>query len=337
MARKSQQQLRIERLLRKQSGAIEKAILEAIAKAKPNVDRAALIRFLEQGDIERAVQLFRIERGVLFPLENAIRDALIGGGLAAIDDLPKGLAGRFGFDGNHSRAVALAQQQAASLVTYVSDDAIASARKIIVEGLETNRSIKATARDLAGRRVGRRRVGGIIGLTEQQTDRMINLRSMLSDPDRVKEYFKGSKPRYKESNRRLDGLVRKALKEGRALRPAEIERITEAYKVKATGARAKRVAENEAFTAQASGRNEAYQQLVDNGRVESATCRWQHNLSVNPREDHVGMDGAIKPVGEDFVFPDGTRMSHPHDPRGGAEHSNGCRCIGIYRIKLPRG
>ncbi|MEP5730818.1 MAG: hypothetical protein ABJL67_15780 [Sulfitobacter sp.] len=114
-------------------------------------------------------------------------------------------------------------------------------------------------------------------------------------------------------------------------------RVTEAYKAKASGARAKRVAANEAFTAQASGRDEAYRQLVEDGKVESATVRWQHNLSILPRHDHVDMEGTVNQVGEDFVFPDGTRMSHPHDPRGGAEHSNGCRCIGVYRVKLPRG
>lgn len=338
MARKSAQQRRIEALLKAQTTAIRTAFTEAMAKAKLDVNRAALIRLLEQGDVERAAQLFRIERGILWPLENAIRDALIGGGLAVSDDLPKGLSGVFGFNGNHPRAVALAERQAAQLVTNVSDDAISSARKVIVGGLQNNRSLNSVARDLVGRKVGRKRVGGIIGLTDPQTDRMINLRSMLGDPDRIGEYFKDKAmkaPHYKESNRRFDAMVRKAIKDGKALGAADIDKLADAYKVKATGLRAKRVARNEAFTAQAAGRGESYQQLIDSGKVETVTVRWQHNLNAVPREDHVAMDGTVIQLGETFNFDDAS-MKYPHDPAGGPGHSVGCRCIGVYRVKLRK-
>jgi hypothetical protein len=318
MARKTAQQRRIERLLQKQTADIQAAFSLAMERAATEIDRAALIRFLEAGNIEQAAALFKMERGILFPLENAIREAIIGGGLAVADELPKGLTGRFGFDGNHPRAAALAETQAAALVTNVSVEAIDAARKLITEGLKQNRSLNSVARDLVGRKVGNRRVGGIIGLTEPQTERMANIRSILSDPDRIATYFKGDLPRYKQSNRSFDGLVRQAIKDVRALNAADVDRIAEAYKVKAMGERGKIVARNEAFIAQASGRDEAYRQLVESGKAESATVRWQHNLSQ-------------------VVFPDGVRMSHPHDPRGGAEHSIGCRCIGVYRIKIAKG
>lgn len=339
MARKSLQTRRIEALLQRQSVAVRKAFLEAMQKATNAVDRGELIRLLEAGDIERAAALFRIERGTMFPLSEAIRDAFIGGGLAVADELPKGLSGVFGFDGRHYRAVALAERQAAELVTNISEDAIANARKVIVDGLDTNRSLNSVARDLVGRKVGRQRVGGVIGLTEPQTDRMINLRSMLGDPDRMGEYFKDADmkiPRYKESDRSFDGLVRKAIKSGKPLSAADVDRIGDAYKAKASGNRAKIVARNETFTAQASGREEAYQQLLDDGKVEAITVRWQHNLSKNAREDHLAMDGEVIQLGETFNFPDGTRMRHPHDPAGGAEHSVNCRCIAVYRTRIAK-
>lgn len=335
MARKSAQQRRIEALLKAQSAAIQKAFLEAIAKAKLNVDRAELLRLLEAGQIERAAQLFRIERGVMFPISEAIRDAFIAGGMAVADDLPKGLSGVFGFNGSHPNAVRIAEQQAADLVTNISDDAISSARKVIVDGLDTNRSLNSVARDLVGKKVGRTRKGGIIGLTEQQTDRMINLRSMLGDPDRIGEYFKGDKPRYKESNRRFDAMVRRAIKDGKALSAADVDKITDAYKAKASGNRAKVIARNEAFTAQAAGRDESYRQLLDSGKVESVTVRWQHNHSVSARADHKYMDGTVIQLGETFDF-GGVRMKHPHDPAGGAEHSINCRCIAVHRVKHAR-
>ncbi|QDP53961.1 MAG: hypothetical protein GOVbin2937_38 [Prokaryotic dsDNA virus sp.] len=338
MARKSLQQRKIEALLQRQSVAVRKAFLEAMQKATNAVDRAELIRLLEAGDIERAAALFRIERGTMFPLSEAIRDAFIGGGLAVADELPKGLSGVFGFDGRHDRAVALAERQAAELVTNISEDAIANARKVIVDGLNTNRSLNSVARDLVGRKVGRQRVGGVIGLTEPQTDRMINLRSMLSDPDRIGEYFKDADmkiPRYKESDRRFDAMVRRAIKNGKALPAADVDRVADAYKSKASGNRAKGVALDQANSAIAQGRAEAYRQLMDRDEVESITKRWQKSPRRHDREDHKAMDGVTIPLNEKFQFAD-VAMDGPHDPAGGPEHNMYCGCVAIYRVKYAR-
>ena len=50
----------------------------------------------------------------------------------------------------------------------------------------------------------------------------------------------------------------------------------------------------------------------------------------NSRPDHIAMDRRTTrepiPISEPFVFPDGTRMMHPHDPTAGAKHVVGCRC-----------
>ena len=159
---------------------------------------------------------------------------------------------------------------------------------------------------------------------------------MLSDPDRIPEYFKGSRPRYKESDRRLDGLVRRAIKDGRALSAADVDRVSQAYASKALGNRAKVVAENETFTAIANGRDEAYTQLNDSDRVDYVEVGWQHNLTKNARPDHKDMDGKKVRLGELFEFPDGTKMRRPHDPAGGVAHSANCHCTAFYRVKLPR-
>jgi hypothetical protein len=335
MARKTAQQRRIERLINEQTGPIQRAFSEAMAKASGAIDRAALLRLLQQGDIERAIQLFRIDRGVLFPIEEAIRNAYIGGGLSVAKDLPKGIAGRFGFDGSHPRAVTWAREMAANLVTYTSEENIAAARAVITEGLNANRGLNSVAQDLAGRVRGGRRVGGITGLTEQQTDRMINLRSMLQDPDRIGEYFNGKQPRYVESDRRFDARVRRAIKEGRALSSEDVGKIAEAYKRKATGRRAGRVAQHEARVNISAGRDEGYVQLLDNPEVETATVRWQHNKSPNARANHVDVDGEVITVGETFSV-GGVSMKYPHDPAGGIANSAGCKCTGIYRVRFKR-
>lgn len=336
MTRKTAQQRRAEAALANQSTAIRKAFLEAITAASGAVDHGLLIRLLEQGDIESAAQLLRIDRGVIYPLEEAIRQAFIAGGLSVKEDLQAGLRGQFGFDGRHPRAVAIAERQAADLVTNISDDAIANARAVIVDGMQRNQPLASVARDLRGNIVGRKLRGGIIGLTQPQTDRMLNIRAILADPDRIGEYFEGNAPRYLESNRRYDAMVRRAIKDGRALSQADINHIADAYQVKATGRRATRVAQHQARLAQSGGRDEGYRQLSESGKVEAVTCRWQHTATKGQRDDHAAIDGTVIEVGEDFVLPDDTRMSHPHDPRGGIKHTAGCKCIGIYRVRLPK-
>lgn len=336
MTRKAAQQRRAEVALADQSAAIRRAFLEAIRNASSAVDRERLIRLLEQGQVEQAAQLFRIDRGAIYPLEEAIRQAFIAGGLLTREELTTGLRGQFGFDGRHPRAVEIADRQAAAQVTNITDDAVANARAVIRDGLDTNRSLAAVARDLRGQIIGRRLNGGVIGLTQPQTERLLNLREMLADPERIGEYFKGNRPRYAESNRRFDAMVRRAIRDGRALSQSDIDKIAQAYRVKATGRRATRVAQHEARLAQSGGRDEAYQQLLESGRVEAITIRWQHTRTKDQRDDHAAIDGTVINVGEDFVLSDGTRMKHPHDPAGGIKHTAGCKCIGIYRAKLPK-
>lgn len=342
MPRKTAQQRRIEKLLKAQTTEIQKAFSLAMQRAAGMINERELVRYLEAGQFDRAIEMFRIERGLLFPLEEAMRGAFISGGLAIAEDLPKGLQGRFGFNGSHDRAVAFLDAQGGALISNITDDAMANARAVITDGMRENRSVAKVARELAGRRVGNRRVGSIIDLTEPQTDQLIRARAMLSDPEQIRGYFiKDRKtgrmePRYKLSDRRFDARIKAAIKEGRALSASDLEAALDAHKAKASGFRARAVARNEAFTAQAAGRDEAYLQLLEGGQVEAVTRRWQHNLSENARLDHQEMDGTVVRVGEDFVFPDGTRMSHPHDPRGGAKHSVGCRCVAVYRIRVAR-
>ncbi len=77
-------------------------------------------------------------------------------------------------------------------------------------------------------------------------------------------------------------------------------------------------------------------QLLGRAGVADVTIRWQHNLSAEPREEHLAMDGTVLSISERFQFSD-VAMAHPHDPAGGAKHSIGCRCVGVYRVELERG
>jgi hypothetical protein len=333
---------RVRAALQKLEPEIRKAFEEAMQRAARGVDQAALLDALDAGDIQRAVELLRINQAILFPLPEAVRAGYMQGAGLVAADLSGGLGARWAFDGNSENAQRWIRSRGAELVEGIVDETMQAARKVITEGLRDGTGHRSIARQITGRKVGRSRVGGFIGLDSQMTDDVINARSMLSDPDRIRDYFIKDrktgrwKPRYQLSDRRFDSRVIKAIKEGRALSGPELDRVVEAHKSKALGYRGRRIARNEAHTALAAGREEAYEQVRNDPEVETITVRWQHGLSQEPREDHLAMDGTVIEMGETFNFPDGVQMKHPHDPAGGAKHSIGCRCIAVHRVRMRR-
>jgi hypothetical protein len=335
------QKRQIDAALRTLEPAIERAFREAIASIAGAVDIGALVEAITAGRIEDAVQILRINQAVLFPLTEAIRGSyMVGGGMVAAS-LPFGARAVFGFDGNHPRAIEWSRAMSAEKITAISQETIANARTIITAGIERNAGSQAIARDLVGRKIGATRVGGMIGPNNQQLDQILRARQMLSDPARISEYFVRNKatgklvPRYKTSDRRYDKIIKQAIADGRALSPADVARVTEAHTQKAITLRGKTIAENEAHTALAAGREDGYRQLIDSGVAEEVTVRWQHNLTEKAREDHQAMDGTVIQLGETFSFAD-AQMKHPHDPAGGARHSVGCNCIAVYRVKVAK-
>ena len=327
------QQRQIEALLRTHTREIREAFLTAIRSANEAVDRRALIRALESGNIEAAVRLFRVDEGVLFPLQDAVRGSYVAGGQAISETLPKTIAGQFGFNGAHLRAEAYLRQTGAALVTNINESAMEAARVVITEGIQENTGTRAIARRLTGVLEGNRRVGGVIGLTAPQAQAIERGMSNLSsgDPARMREYL-----RLKERNRNFDGMIRRAIEGDATLSRADLDRIRLAHTNRSLKLRGDRVARNEAFVGQAAGRNEAWRQVAERGDVEDVTIRWQHSPQINGRIDHIEMDGEVISIGQDFVLPDGTRMAHPHDPRGGPGNLVNCKCVSIYRPVVAR-
>lgn len=320
----------VEALLAGAEKQIREAFLSAVYAARGRVDLGALIDALERRDIEAAVEMLRFDQSLLWPLEEAVRGTFLQGGASVAGSLPAGLQGRFGFNGRHPRAEAIIRQIGAALVTAVEQEQIEAVRLVMTDAMETNRPAREVALDITGRmnRFTRQREGGIIGLTSQQTDWVINSRRDLNTLD--ERYFTRAL-----RDKRYDATVRKAIKDGKPLAAADVDRIVNRYKDRMLDYRGKIVARNEAFSAQAAGRHEAYQQMLDMPEVATITKRWIHGFSREPREDHKAMNGTVLRFDEDFVMSDGARMAYPHDPRGGAKHSISCKCTVFYRA-VPR-
>lgn len=334
----AEQERQVRELLAKSAPAIQKAFEAAIKDAHAALDYNALIEAIRANDQNRIYDLLRLNQAILWPVEESIRTAILAGGLSVkVPQLP---SGAFGFNGRHPRAERIIAQMGADLVTETGSPGAEAIRAVLMEGQEKGTGAAKVARALAGsvNRLTGIREGGILGLDAPRAQRSVRVRQILSDPDQIAEYFNGKNPRYGRTDRRYDAMVRKAIAEGRALSDADVDKIAKMHDARLLKDRAKMIAENEAFTAQAQGRNEAYRQLLDRADVESVNKKWQHASAKEPRIDHLRINGET--VGFDQPFPamdDGAVLYFPHDPRGGVQHSVNCRCSVVYipQFRMP--
>ena len=328
MARLTAQQREVERLLSKLEPRVADAFADAIQAARRNVDFAALIEALERGDLNAAIRLLDVPQALLFPLEDAVRAAYIEGGQMVAVAAPQAL---IGFGGNTPAAQAWLREMSSTRIQGIQADTLEATRVALEAGRAQGMGSRELATMIVGKRVGNRREGGILGLTTQIADSIMSGRAKLlsGDPDLMAEYLN-----LKLRDRRYDRTIKKAIKEGRKLTVKEVDAILDAHKSKALAYRGRVIAKNETFTALEAGRYEAVRQALENPDVEGATKRWQHNLSLEPRLDHVAMSGTVIEFGQSFVLPDGVMMKHAHDPSAPISHTANCRCITVYRIRM---
>ena len=222
-----QQRQQVETLISAMEGQMEAAFRAAFDAARNTVDMAALLDALNAGNIDLAVQMLRVDQSLLYPLQEAMRQTYIGGGMSIAATLPKAIQGRFGFNGRHWRAEQWVQSVGGDLIQGIQADTLEMARSAITSGLTEGRGAQAIARDITGKLVGGRRVGGFLGLTAQQTDSIIAGRAKLlsGDPALMREYLT-----LKQRNRTFDPAIQRAIANGERLSAADVDKIIEAQR-----------------------------------------------------------------------------------------------------------
>lgn len=331
MARLTAQEREVQMLLAKLEPRVAAAFYDAIQAARRNVDFAALVEALDRGDLGAAIRLLDVPQGLLFPLEDAVRAAYIEGGQMVAVAAPQAL---IGFGGNTLAAAAWLRDLSSTRIQGIREDTLEATRAALVSGRDQGMGSREIATMIVGKRVGNRREGGILGLTTQQADSIMSGRAKLAsgDPKLMREYLN-----LKLRDRRYDRAIKKAIRDARPITGRELDAILEAHKSKALLYRGRVIAKSETFSALEAGRREAVRQALENPDVEGATKRWQHNLSLEPRLDHVSLGQApARGFDEPFIMGNGAVMQYAHDPAGGPENNANCRCITVYRIRMRR-
>jgi hypothetical protein len=209
-------------------------------------------------------------------------------------------------------------------------------REVIREALEAGQAAgkgpRATALDIAGRinRLTGKREGGLIGLTSGQARAAARARAELDALD-AKYFTRGLR------DKRFDPMVRRAIRDGKALSQADAQRIADRYKDRLLNFRATNIARTETLAALHAGQFEAMQQLIDTGKVtaDQVTVKWSATMDSRTRDAHVHLNGETVKFGQTFVSSTGSRMRYPQDQELGAgpEDVINCRCTAIMRVK----
>lgn len=162
-----------------------------------------------------------------------------------------------------------------------------------------------------------------IGLTAQQESWVANYRRALESG----EYLRATG--YELSSGQADRTLRRLARDEGTLTPAQIDDYVERYRQNALTYRSETIARTEALRNAHEGADDAMRQAVGRGDIEAEQLdvEWHAGpATLDARPDHQALDGTRVPFGTDFVLSDGTRMSGPGDPRGGAKHNANCRC-----------
>jgi hypothetical protein len=203
----------------------------------------------------------------------------------------------------------------------------AESRDVVRQVLVDGRQAGTNPRQMATR------IRDSIGLTQQQEQWVTNYRRSLEQQDYSRALG------YELSGGHADRSVQAAARRGVALAPEKIDAMVEQYRANALTYRAETIARTEAQGAAEAGATDAIRQAVSRGDVkaEELLVEWHAGpATLDARPDHQDLDGMSVRFGEDFVLADGTHMSGPHDPRGGAKHNANCRCTASTRIDLDR-
>ena len=318
---------------------VRSEFVAAMKAVQSQADMKALEAAIARGDVDAAFRALRFDAADLFRTDTAITAAMADGGnyqMGAFQQATRRapIAGRIvqSFGGRNERAERIALDLGSKLVTEVLDDTRVLIAQTIRAGLEAGAGPLRTALDIGGRMNNGTRQGGLVGLHSKQAGYVQNMRGELTDPDSMANYFTRTR-----RDKRFDGIVRRAMADGKPVAQADIDRMAARYSDRLLALRGETIARTETLKALNAGRQEALDQLIENPnndvQAQDVTRAWDSTGDAKTRETHAAADGQVMPQGEAFIV-GGYQMMYPGDTSLGAPAGEtvNCRCVVDIRI-----
>ncbi|TXH18077.1 MAG: hypothetical protein E6R03_02765 [Hyphomicrobiaceae bacterium] len=309
--------------------AVRQAFIEAIQRRGTAVDVTALTELIDAGRFAEALEMVRVPDSWVTMASEEVRAAYIQGGASAGDLLAATIRAKFGF-GMNARAEDWARTMSSRMIESVNEN-LPEVQGYIEQSVGKGIPARAVALDIVGRmdKATKRRTGGLLGLNSNQTGAAIRAKAELEDLDPA--YFER-----KLRDKRFDSIVRRAIKDGKPLSRADLDRITGRYRDRLLKHRGDVIARTEALNALRAGQHEGFRQLIDAGLADAVEVKWQATADGRTRDSHLALNGQAVEFGQMFISPaTGALMEFPGDISHGAHGEDviQCRCVAIYRIK----
>ena len=311
-------------LLDKLHPEVRRAFEDAIERIATTAKLRDIEEMLDRGDIEGLLDALHLSPDYFREVQDAVEQAFHAGGQyqvslsASLSSIP--------FNRRHWAAEAWARENGSRLIVEIAEATREGVRQYIAEGLQQGRGTNDVAREIVGRmnRATGKREGGIVGLTRQQASYVVNARAEIESLDA--SYFQRA-----ARDRRFDRMIRKAIKDGKPLAKADVDRIIRQYTSALQIHRGDVIARTETHNALNAGRYEAMRQTVEDAGMDVSrmTVKWQAARDGRTRDSHAALRGKTVAYGEAFVSPlTGARMRFPGDRAFSPPASDvvNCRC-----------
>lgn len=340
MAKRPSQRRLFRELAAKFGVEIAEAFMAAIRDLTRGVEFHRLEQAIRRGDLEDAIAALHINRGAFQPVEAKLVEAFTAGGQGAVATMPAAVSIGFRFDPGNQRAAAIIRETAATLITRLTQGEIDQARAFLADGMARGTGPRSVALDLVGRisRATGQRTGGLIGLSGPYRDYFATARAELgsTDPALLRNYLTRN-----QRDRRYDRAVVRAIETGKPVPPETASRAVTRYSTRLVRLRGEVIARTEGLPAIRAAKHEAFQQLVDDGRVDvmDIVRGWSTTEDGRQRDTHDAMNGQeVRGLDMPFTSPSGAQMMFPGDTSRGASAAEtvACRCDEYIAIKARK-
>lgn len=322
---------------------IRRGFVASVTDLTANVNWRDLLANLEAGNVEGAIAALNISPAAWQQYSEAVSAAYAASGSAAAAQIRMTGIGSIGtrFNMMNPRAEQWIRENVGESIAGFVREEIESARRTIAAGYQLGKGPRDIATDLAGRVVGGRRQGGILGLDAPRAERLLTVTEAMKTAEGVQslviEHRSGALSLRYKVNKATANRILSAYRKGEAVAQSERLISERQYKNALLKARADTVAETETGNAVMGARDEAFQQVVEQEGIRPDQVRktWRHGRGATQyhRPDHLRMSGhEVIGIDTPFVFDDGTRMQFAHDPAGGAKHTIRCGCSTEYKV-----
>lgn len=325
-------------MIRRMTPAVRDGFDRAITRLRTLARLNAVEGAITEGSITDVIRTLGIsEARFLLDFTESVRESYRAAGQAMMDRFPpKVVNGRqyaAVFDIDNPAARRFLDSVAGSNITSKAGKIAENQRRAVQRALEAGAGRgdgpRAIALNIIGRidRATGVRTGGVLGLTEQMAGFVESARVQLlsGDPAQMQAYLTRAK-----RDRRFDSLVNAAIRDGRPVAAADVNRITARYSDRLLQVRGEMIARTETQEAVGHAAKQSLQQAVDDGVIPESAIRRIWRSSGNDgrtRDSHMEMDGETVGLNEPFELPGGAVM-FPGDSSLGADPKEtiNCRC-----------